>query len=154
MTMTDNSKTSAYAKFVAEAEAAVAAMKDPELRRVAFEKILETLLEAGRAASGGSKPQSTPLKATPGSSGGGKRSASQARQGPKSYIEGLIDDGFFKEQRTIAEVKAELANRGHHILLTSLSGPLQKLTQERRLPRQKITANGKGSKTTYGYSNW
>jgi hypothetical protein len=66
----------------------------------------------------------------------------------------LIDDGFFKEQRTIAEVKAELANQGYHIALTSLSGPLQKLTQERRLRRQKVTAEGKGSKVTFAYSNW
>jgi hypothetical protein len=69
-------------------------------------------------------------------------------------VEALIDEDFFKKQRTIAEVKAELANQGHHIALTSLSGPLQKLTQERRLRRQKITGGSKGSKVSYAYSNW
>ncbi len=152
--MTDNAITATYTKIVAEAEAAVAAMKDPELRRVAFEKILATLLEGEQPASGGPKPPSKRQKVKPGAIGGGKRSASQTRQGPKAYVETMIDDGFFKKQRTIAEVKAELANRGHHVALTSLSGPLQKLTQERRLRRQKVTANGKGTKTTYAYSNW
>jgi hypothetical protein len=152
--MTDKAETAAYANMVAEAEAAVAAMKDPELRRVAFEKILGTLLEGGQPASSGSKSPSKPRKADTGAIGGGQSPVSQSRRGPKSYVETLIDDGFFKKQRTIAEVKAELANRGHHVALTSLSGPLQKLTQERRLRRQKIAASGKGTKTTYAYSNW
>jgi hypothetical protein len=83
-----------------------------------------------------------------------KRSGGGTRQGPKGHVEALIDDGFFNKQRTIAEVKAELANQGYHIALTSLSGPLQKLTQERRLRRQKVAAEGKGSKAAFAYSNW
>ena len=66
----------------------------------------------------------------------------------------MIEDDFFKRQRTIAEVKAELANLGHHVAITSLSGPLQNLTRERKLRRQKVTADGKGAKSTYAYSNW
>jgi hypothetical protein len=34
--------------------------------------------------------------------------------GPKGCVRELIDDGFFKKPKTIAEVKAELANRGAH----------------------------------------
>jgi len=49
-------------------------------------------------------------------------------------------------------VKAELENRGHHIALTSLSGPLQKLTLKKQLRRQKTKTAGK--KQTYSYSNW
>src|SRR5262249_48229859 len=75
------------------------------------------------------------------------------RKGPKAYLEELFEDDFFKKPRTIAEVKAELANRGHHIALTSLSKPLQTLTQERQLRRQKAATNGKGTRT-YAYSNW
>jgi hypothetical protein len=152
--MTDNAKTAAYAKTVAEAEAAVAAMKDPELRRVAFEKILATLLEEGNATSGGPRSRSKSQKTERAAIGGGGRSASQSRPGPKAYVETLIDDGFFSKQRTIAEVKAELANRGHHVALTSLSGPLQRLTQKRQLRRQKVAGNGNGAKTGYAYSNW
>jgi len=139
--------------MVVEAEAAVAVVKDPELRRVAFEKILATLLEqksipaksrtaqpAGRAARAPAKALGSPTRRRPG--------------GPTAYIQELIDEGFFKKQHTIADVKAELANRGHHIALTSLSGPLQSLTQKKRLRRQKAAAKGQKSKNTYAYSNW
>jgi hypothetical protein len=152
--MAENPKTASYAKMAAEAEAAVAAMTDPELRRVAFEKILSTLLEGDESSSRVPERRSESEDAKRPGRSRTNRSVSQSRQGPKAYVESLIEEDFFKKQRTIAEVKAELANRGRHIALTSLSGPLQKLTQERRLRRQKITANGKGTKTTYGYSNW
>lgn len=140
-----------YAAMVAEAEASVSAVKDPELRRVAFEKILLTLLEGGR-----SKPLSQEKKRgrAPAAAKGNDKAARNQARGPKRHVEDLIDDGFFDTQRTIAEVKAELANGGYHIALTSLSGPLQKLTQERRLRRQKAAKGSKGSKAAFAYSNW
>lgn len=147
-------KSTEYAAMVAEAEASVSAVKDPELRRVAFEKILVTLLEGEQSKSRGQKRSPRPERASSPAGKIEKRSSGVTRQGPKGHVEALIDDGFFKKQRTIAEVKAELANRGHHIALTSLSGPLQKLTQERRLRRQKVTGDGKGSKAGFAYANW
>jgi len=150
--MASDTKTAAYAALATEAELAVAAVKDPELRRVAFEKILTTLIE--EKSPGRGKRTTRGTDAQPRTKRPSDPMAAKALSGPKGYVEELIEEDFFKEQRTIAEVKAELANRGRHIALTSLSGPLQKLTQERRLRRQKTTANGKGSKTTYAYSNW
>ena len=146
--------STAYAAMVAEAEASVSAVKDPELRRVAFEKVLMTLLERGRSKSGGRGQSAGSERASQAIEKANKRPGGAERQGPKGHVEALIDDGFFKEQRTIAEVKAELAIRGHHIALTSLSGPLQRLTQERRLRRQKVAPDGKGSKAAFSYSNW
>lgn len=146
--------TKALAALAAEAEAAVASVKDPELKRVAFDKILTSLLE--QQGGGGTKATAAKPKtaATPKSAANKAETPEKARKGPKAYVESLIEDDFFKQQRTIAEVKAELANMGHHVAITSLSGPLQTLTQERKLRRQKITADGKGSKTTFAYSNW
>jgi hypothetical protein len=66
----------------------------------------------------------------------------------------LVDDGFFKKPKTIAQVKAELANRGHHIAITSLSGPLQRMCQERVLRRHKAKGGDKAKKTTFNYSEW
>jgi hypothetical protein len=147
-----DAKQEGYADLVAEAEAAVSGVKDPELRRVAFEKILETLL--AKPSSRPKKPQRKGSKvktATPKTSGGKKVTR---RAGPKARVVELVDEGFFAKQRTIADVKAELANRGYHIPITSLSGPLQSLTRERRLRRQKSTRAGKNSKGIYAYSNW
>lgn len=146
--------TESYARMAAEAEEAVAAVKDPELRRVAFEKILTTLLEGKSGGAGASRSKSKVKQAKSGSVGGTPQSTSKAKKGPKARIEELINEGFFKKQQTIAQVKAELANRGYHIALTSLSGPLQRLTRAKCLRRQKVKANKKGSKTTYAYSNW
>jgi hypothetical protein len=149
--MATDAKTARYAAQVQEAEAAVAAVKDPELRRVAFEKILATLLEAdtpGQAKTTKKAKAANAPKVTE------ARPERPASRGPKAKVEELVLEGFFKKQQTIAAVKAELANRGYHIPLTSLSGPLQKLTQEKKLRRQKVTADGKGSKSTYAYSNW
>jgi len=148
------SASAAYGAMVAEAEAAVASVKDPELRRVAFEKILSTLLEQQASPA---KKTSASRRATRSASGSEAKPAGRSKKragGPTAYIEDLIDEGFFEEQHTIADVKAELANRGHHIALTSLSGPLQSLTQKKRLRRQKAAAKGKKSKGTYAYSNW
>jgi hypothetical protein len=138
-----------YAELVNRAEESTRAIKDPELRRVAFERVLDDLLsgggnivESGRHPGGKVKlPGSPPAK-------------TKKFNGPKGYVRELIDDGFFKKPKTIAEVKAELSNRGHHIALTSLSGPLQTLCQDRLLRRNKGKPAGKAKKATFNYSEW
>ena len=137
-----------YEQMVREAEQAVAPVKDPELKRIAFEKILASLLEdpdrkskvkrvAHRKAVERSKPRE------------GKER--RRRRGPQGYIEELIAEKFFAKPKTLGEVKAELGNRGHHIPLTHLSAPMQRLCQRKQLRRQK-TADGK--KQIFTYSNW
>mgnify|MGYP001588524955 CR=1 FL=1 len=125
---------------VAEAESAVASVKDPELRRAAFEKVLQHLLE--NQAGSAKKTKSKVAQA---------QSRTKAKTGPTGYIADLIDDDFFKKPRSIAEVKAELANRGHHIPITALSSPLQRLCRAKRLRRQKGIASGGGG---FGYTDW
>jgi hypothetical protein len=156
MSKSKATKSTEYTAMVAEAEASVSAVKDPELRRVAFEKILVTLLERQQSQSHGKKRSSLrPKRESATAQKDSAYSSGATRLGPKGHVEALIKEGFFEgKQRTIAEVKAELANQGHHIALSSLSGPLQKLTQEHRLRRQKVTADGKGSKAAFAYSNW
>lgn len=141
-------KTKPYGELVTQAEDATKAIKDPELRRVAFERVLDDLLSGGGTASTAAAPTKRAKRAP-------RKGVSQKRSGgPKTYVRELIDEGFFKKPKTIAEVKAELANRGHHIALTSLSGPLQKLCQERLLRRHKATSGDKSKKITFNYSEW
>lgn len=142
-------KSKPYAELVTQAEDATKAIKDPELRRVAFERVLDDLLAGG---DGATQSQARLTKST-------KRAArtpakAKTNRGPKGYIRELFDDDFFKKPKTISQVKAELANRGHHIALTSLSGPLQSLCQDRVLRRHKAKAGDKGSKVAYNYSEW
>lgn len=148
--MTPDMPKPRYADMVAEADSAVSSVKDPALRAIAFEKILANLLDGGTSLARSPSPAARDRTKRV------SRSTSEAnpkrrRSGPKAYVESLIDDGFFKEPRTIAQVKAQLANAGHHVVLTSLSGPLQTLTQERRLRRQKMAGDGK--QASFSYSN-
>ena len=142
-------ESNAYADLVAQAERAVASVNDAELKRAAFEKILDDLL-ASRSSGSASKPESKSAKkaVTPSKKAASKKSHS----GPMAYVEELHADAFFKKPKTITQVKVELENRGHHIPLTSLSGPLQKLCQRRTLRRHR--AKTSGNKVAFNYSNW
>lgn len=133
-----------YSQLVARAEQAVAGVKDAELKRVAFQKVLDDLLGTQPAESK-KKVRIHPKAAT-------NKTHKATKGGPQAYVEELAEEDFFKKQKTIAQVKAELENRGHHIPLTSLSGPLQKLCQRKVLRRQKTNSSGK--KTTFAYSEW
>jgi hypothetical protein len=135
-----------YSDLVAQAEKAVAAVKDPDLKRIAFQKVLDDLL-----GSSGSKDISLAAPTKKRQATNKLKAKSSSRGGPKAYIDELIGEGFFKKPKTISQVKAELENRGHHIPLTSLSGPLQRLCQGRALRRQKLK---EGNKQTYAYSAW
>lgn len=135
-----------YADLVAQAEKAVASVKDPELKRVAFQKVLDDLL----ALQSGAEPKrAVPVKKSGKVS---KTKTAPAKYGPQAYVEEMIEDAFFKKPKTIAQVKAELENRGHHIPITSLSHPLQTLTQRRSLRRQRSKTSG--NKHTFVYSEW
>jgi hypothetical protein len=142
-------KSKPYAELVTSAEEATRAIKDPELRRVAFERVLDDLLSGGGTATEGGARAPRQVKRSARTSAKPKKSS-----GPKGYVRELIDDGFFKKPKTIAEVKAELANRGHHIALTSLSGPLQTLCQDRLLRRHKAKSGDKAKMASYNYSEW
>jgi hypothetical protein len=135
-----------YAGLVEQAEKAVRGVTDPELRRIAFQKVLEDLLGGGISSS----VKSSPAEKVTGKAPVKRRSrrAKAAGTGPKAYITELIDEGFFKKPKTITAVKVELGNRGHHIPLTSLSTPLIRLTKAKALRRSK------GDKNTFLYSNW
>jgi hypothetical protein len=139
-----------YREFVADAEAAVSGVKDPDLRRVAFEKVLSDLLISGDSVPSATKKRrvgKSAKKAVVRPANGTKGT----RTGPMSYLEELVADKFFNKQKTIADVRVELQNRGHHIPLSSLSGPLQKLCQRRCLRRQKLDEEGNKH---FVYSNW
>lgn len=138
-----------YAELVTQAESAVTSIKDAELRRVAFEKVLDDLLSddgiAGKASDKASvKKQVSRTSPRKTSAQGNVR---PARNGPKGHVVELCEEGFFGKPKTISQVQVELANRGHHIPQTSLSGPLQSLCQQKILRRQKIDG-------TFQYSNW
>jgi hypothetical protein len=134
-----------YASLMSEAQTAVSGITDPDLKRIAFERLLDKFL--GTANSVPTKTEAASQK-----KGGKKKGPVEAKNnGPKGRIEQLIEEDFFNTPRSLNDIQNELANRGFHIPSTTLSGPLQKLCQNRRLRRQKQQV---GKKETYLYSNW
>ena len=136
-----------YAAFVAQAETAVKGVKDPELKRIAFQKVLEDLMGAG------DRPSSPASRQPNRKTAANKTKPRAAKGGATAYIRELIEEAFFQKPKTIAEVKVELGNRGHHIPTTSLSGPLQSLCQSHELRRNR-SKDKDGEKKTFAYSNW
>ncbi|HZE52569.1 MAG TPA: hypothetical protein VE111_04745 [Bradyrhizobium sp.] len=132
-----------YSVIVGQAERAVASVKDPDLKRIAFQRVLDDLLGSSQPKENKVSIRKSPKVRTKGA----ERSASKT--GPKAHIEELIEDGFFKKPKPISEVRTALENLGHHIPLTSLSGPLQKLCQQKQLRRQKLAES-----KSYAYSEW
>jgi hypothetical protein len=136
-----------YSELVAKAEKAVEAVKNASLKRLAFQKVLDDMLaappERGKRSTGNSSTSK------PKAGGTGRKSK---KAGPMFYVEELAGEGFFKKQKTIAQVRTAIVNRGHHLPVTSLSGPLQKLCQRKVLRRERIVDEKK--KRSFAYSQW
>lgn len=110
-------------------------------------KLLELLFQG---VPGGVAPVDVPAQRRgrpPGKSGTPKRSgkpsrASSATTGGKLGATGalnkLIESGFFKSRRSIAEVTAACKSKlGVEIAVTNLSGPLMRFVKEKKLLRAK-----------------
>ena len=57
--------------------------------------------------------------------------------GPTSFITELVDEGYFKSRRTIADIRKKLEERGHIYPATSISPVLTRLTRKKVLRRLK-----------------
>ena len=71
----------------------------------------------------------------------GKPAAIAGRKTSRPTLPGLIDElieaKFFSKPKGISEIRAQLADLGHHYPVTSMSGPLQGLAKQRKLRRFK-----------------
>jgi hypothetical protein len=143
-----------YSELVGIAAESVGGVADVELRRIAFDRVLNDLLTGGTeksldesADSRGQRPKRRRAGAGRHTSTDKSEAVARTASGPRAYIEDLVRDGFFATQKSISAVRSELSTRGHIIPVTSLSGPLQALCQKKILRRQKI-------EKTYSYSTW
>ena len=133
---------------VRKAGEATAEIKDPELRKIAFSKILDHLL-------GGAKEVREAPKIRRGSGKREKsiRSASSSQEGPMTWLEDLIREGFFDVPKPSGDILGKLAEQGHHLRLSDITWQLQQLVRQRKLRRQKKQESA-GKKATWVYSKW
>jgi hypothetical protein len=148
--MTDENSLVAARK---RAEEAVEGMPDGELKVEAFKIILNRLLIGPGAAP--AVPDTKTRRRSRQSAKRESAATTTEQEGvvPRSAptrILALKADGFFEEQRGIAEVRDELQTHGWRYHITALSGTLMGLVQRRELRRLKVQD---GNKTTYKYFN-
>jgi hypothetical protein len=72
-----------------------------------------------------------------GSTKSGRAKSKTARPSLTTLIESLIDGGFFKKPRGLADVRNALAEMGHHYPVTTLSGAMLSQVRARQLRRIK-----------------
>lgn len=127
------------------AEKAVADMPDGDLKVKAFEVILGHLMQS---------PDEPAAKAAPSQKATKAATKDPETANTKSTVGRILvlrDEGFFRNQKSIAEACDELASHGWHYPQSSLSGPLQTLVQRRELRRKR---EKKGNKTIWLYSEY
>ena len=123
------------------AESAVAEMDVGSLKVAAFETILRKLLDATSPAPS--------LDRRSESSSDRRTMKTSSASGTTSRITGLVDEGFFGQQRTLAEIQGALAERGWHYDQNFLSTPVTRLVRRRVLRR---TQASEGTKKVWKYS--
>jgi hypothetical protein len=138
-----------YQSAVKTAEEAVASMKDPKLREIAFGQILAQLLSAGRHSAVRSS------EATRRSPAGSSRSNTAKRKtGTIAWLRDLVAEGFFKKSpRNMQAILNRLAEQSHRLSGSDLTSPLQKLCHTKVLRRKK-TAPKQGKAAMWHWSNW
>lgn len=137
------------ADIVSQTEKLVGTITEPELRRIAFDRILEHLLKTGMATVD-AKPKIGRTKAPKDRIAKTKGST---KPGPKIWIQELVDEGFFENHQSSAAIREALDERGHILQATDLTYPLASLVEEKVLRRKKITSEDRGKSQVHWY-NW
>jgi hypothetical protein len=127
------------------AELAVEDMSSGPLKTAAFQTILTQLLQRETMAT-----DVEPAMSQLGKTFGRRKSGGQRVSGTTSRLVSLIEDGIFRQQRSLAEVRQLLSERGWHYQLEDLGTPITRLVRRKLLRRTQVSDGGK---RTWRYSN-
>lgn len=131
------------------AELAVQDMASGPLKAAAFQAILTHLLQREHSVA---EPETL---ATQGAETSAKKKTTpgQRAHGTASRLLTLIEEKVFNQQRSLADVRRILSERGWHYRLEDLGTPVTRLVQRKYLRRTKV-ADGVGVKKIWKYSNY
>ena len=132
------------AELLSQAEKTVSKIRDPSLRPIAFQFLLQAFAPGSPDLSLEEKPPRR--RGNPRPAGTSKR----ASKGPVGRLRGLKEEKFFSKPRSIGEIVTELSHQGFHYKQENLSGSLIRLVQQKELRRLKSDVEGK---TIYRYCN-
>ena len=118
-----------------ELEKQVSSIKDPVLRKAAFEKLVDNILTAHKKDKGGLKKRPKRL------AGAGKKKKPiprKGRPGPKEIVTRLLTSGYFDKPKLLADIPAYIKHSmGHTYSRGELSITLTRLLREGLLSREK-----------------
>lgn len=134
-------------QIILNAEKAVNSIGDAELKKIAFDRTLEHLFKIGGSQSSDGKKESHKTQVTKAKNNGA------VKPGPKTWIQELIDEDFFKLPRTNGSIRESLDGNGHILKASDITNPLASLVSERKLRRTKMVVESTG-KTQVHWVNW
>jgi hypothetical protein len=147
----DSSQIEMFQKKIEIAQEAVSKITDADLKTVAFQTVLQKLLNASEPV--GFEPEQADEMPKPGKVKEETTSKAKQPKGPKGRIEELITEGFFSQKRTIGDVKKEMEAHGWFHRVEEINPTLLRLIQDKKLRRIKEPEN-EGGKLIWRYSNW
>lgn len=131
--------------IVIEAEKVASKVSNIELRKAAFDRILEHLLQTDLQSVEKNKTvKIAPKVKVPGDL--------KAKPGTKTWLEELIEENFFKTPKSSKNILEALDERGHILKSTDITGALALLVNEKKLRRQKMAVEGR--KAQLHWYNW
>jgi hypothetical protein len=133
-------------QIVLDTEKVVGNIADSELKKIAFDRILERLLQIGLPKTAEETKKVEFLKTK-------VEKDSLPKPGPKTWIRELVDDDFFNAPRTNGHIRMALDERGHILEATDLTSPLDSLVKDKVLRRKKMPAE-EGGKDQVHWVNW
>jgi hypothetical protein len=134
-----------FSDALAEAEKAVAVVKDKRLREVAFGQILNHLLSTGIIGRKRKFIKKSRSKA--------KRAERITKEGTIQWLRELVGEKFFSKPKSSKAIREELNNRSHFLKPSDLTWPLQRLCHERILRRMKKPLD-EGGKQVLHWVKW
>ncbi|MEK6753668.1 MAG: hypothetical protein AABZ00_15540 [Chloroflexota bacterium] len=147
----DTSQIEMLQKKIEIAQEAVSKITDDSLKTVAFQTILQKLLNTSEAI--GTELEQIPEVPKPIKEKEVATPKAKQPKGPKGRIDELITEGFFSQKRTIGDVKKEMEAHGWFHRVEELNPSLLRLMQDKRLRRIKEPEN-EGGKLIWRYSKW
>lgn len=133
-------------QIIHDAEKAVNGIADFDLKKIAFDRLLERLFKTDLPKMGENAQKTKAPKPKIHNNG-------LSKPGPTTWIRELAGDGFFTKPKTSGAIREALNERGHILSATDLTRPLEALVQEKRLRRRKMP-NEEGGKDQLHWHNW
>jgi hypothetical protein len=135
-------------RAIETAQSVTQGIGDPQLRGIAFGKVLERLLAGEPLALTPHVEHPRPSPSQP-----QKVAVPPGREGPNAWIAALVAEGFFSKSQSLADVTEAVRARGHNVESKNVTAPLEKLLQTKVLRRER-TASGTAKRGLWMYSNY